>query len=100
MSVGCLDEASSNVDLASWQRRHPYHWSSADVLNLIYYVAEQCRSVDLGQLKGENFQDISGSSLCAMSMEDFVKRDPQHGKILHGCIQQLLEKCEKQSWFV
>jgi hypothetical protein len=78
----------------NWQRRHPKHWSNADVLDLIYFVATASSGVTLPNLRGEKFQGVCGTDLYHMSKSEYVERDPVYGGLLHDCIQELLIKSD------
>ncbi|KAL3842086.1 hypothetical protein ACJMK2_020151 [Sinanodonta woodiana] len=68
-------------DLLSWTFRHPEHWTTQEVLDWIYWVADY-QNMDCTRLKGEAFQNITGVQLCHMTLEDFTIRDPEFGTCL------------------
>ena len=41
-------------------------------------------------LRGENFQNVSGAQLCQMSAGDFTKLEPKFGETLFDVFQKLL----------
>ncbi|XP_035825263.1 probable serine/threonine-protein kinase DDB_G0282963 [Aplysia californica] len=76
-------------NLLSWTRRHPEGWTSSEVLDWLFYVAqEHCQ--DMQELRGENFQGITGSQLCQMGLEDFTKLEPKFGAVLFEVFKKLL----------
>jgi len=78
----------------NWQRLHPSFWSNGDVLDVIFYVASKSSHGPdaVHNLRGEKFQNLSGSDLYRMSRQDFRDRDSVYGDLLFDCIQELLSK--------
>ncbi|XP_064600485.1 ETS homologous factor-like [Liolophura sinensis] len=85
--------AVDHSGLHSWTAQHPEHWSSPDVLNWVYFVAEK-HNLDTSQIRGEHFQNITGQQLCRMQREDFERRDPVYGAYLFGILQNLLKEAK------
>jgi len=76
-------------DMKSWTEKHPEHWSTIEVLDWIYYVAAE-HKLDVGVLRGENFNTITGPQLCAMTMQEFQEKDPEYGFYYYNLFQQIL----------
>jgi len=74
-----------------WHRKHPEVWCGEEILDWIYYVAD-LSNMDLKNLKGEQFQGLTGKQVCSMTHDDFVVRDPENGALIFNCLQQLLDK--------
>ena len=82
-----------------WQRLHPSFWGSDDVLDVIFFVASKSPHGpdSVHNLRGEKFQDLSGSDLYRMTRQDFRDRDAVYGDLLFDCIQELLSKSRTRS---
>lgn len=78
--------------LLSWTRKHPEHWQSQEVLDWIYFVAEECFQDTDAPVRGENFNNVTGAQLCRMTLEDFMRCDGFYGKELYdkfrACLMQ------------
>ncbi|KAK3602630.1 hypothetical protein CHS0354_034215 [Potamilus streckersoni] len=78
----------ADEDLLSWTFKHPEHWTTQEVLDWIYWVADY-QNMDCTRLKGEAFQNITGVQLCHMTLEDFIIRDPEFGNCLFEMFKNL-----------
>lgn len=74
--------------LLSWTQKHPEHWTPSEVLDWIYFIADTLQ-IDATTLRGEAFQNIGGPQLCSMTLEDFVRRDPQNGQCFHDMFMSI-----------
>lgn len=85
-------EQNDNIQLLSWTRKHPEHWESREVLDWVYYVAEELFPESDSPIRGEKFQAVTGSQLCKMTLQDFLDCDNYYGKALYDtfnyCLQQ------------
>ncbi|KAK6972846.1 ETS-related transcription factor Elf-3 [Biomphalaria glabrata] len=75
--------------LLSWTRHHPENWSSSDVLDWIFFVAQE-RGLDMQDFRGENFQNLTGAQLCQMGLGDFTQLEPRFGRIIYEMLKNLL----------
>jgi hypothetical protein len=75
--------------LLSWTRQHPEHWTRTEVLDWLFYVAQE-RGLDMQDLRGEAFQSVSGSQMCRMGIEDFCHLEPKYGALLYQMFKKLL----------
>ncbi len=82
---------TEETDLMSWTERHPHNWTSAEVMDWVYYVAQEFE-MDSTNYRGDNFNDLTGEQLCEMKREDFLCRDPVNGDMLFNLCQKVLEK--------
>lgn len=80
------------MQLLSWIRKHPEHWESREVLDWVYYVADQLFPESESPIRGEKFQTVTGSQLCRMGLEDFLECDNYYGKALHDTFQYCLNQ--------
>ena len=78
-----------DISALSWHRKNPLDWSSADVLDWIYY-GSGLSEMNLVCLKGETFQGISGRSFCSMTSAEFEKRDEEFGIMLFNSLHSFL----------
>lgn len=90
--ANCFSDRLQTEADNNWKICHPSKWSNADVLDLIYFVAEKSKFIDVTHLSGERFQDIDGIKLPSMTKRDFVKRDPTYGHMLYDTIKELLSQ--------
>ena len=79
----CSDE----IDLKSWTNKHPEQWGPREVLDWVYCVADKCR---ITGIRGEKFNQKTGSELCRLNREQFVTLEPDYGSLLYGCLHKLL----------
>lgn len=87
----CLqDYRTQYISALSWHRKNPLDWSSADVLDWIYY-GSGLSEMNLVCLKGETFQGISGRSFCSMTSAEFEKRDEEFGIMLFNSLHSFLD---------
>ena len=81
--------------LLSWTQKHPEHWTPSEVLDWIYFIADTLQ-IDATTLRGEAFQNIGGPQLCGMTLEDFVRRDPQNGQCFHDMFMSIRKDGEHE----
>lgn len=84
----CIAGGDSD-SLLSWTRQHPEHWSRAEVLDWLFFVAQE-RGLDMQDFRGEAFQSLTGSQLCHMTMDDFMLLEPKYGILLYQMLKKLL----------
>ncbi|XP_076471803.1 uncharacterized protein LOC143301415 [Babylonia areolata] len=84
-----LVEGTDSDSLLSWTRHHPEHWSRTEVLDWLFYVAQE-RGLDMTDFRGEAFQSLTGSQLCRMGVEDFTRLEPRYGALLYQMFKKLL----------
>ncbi|XP_076451007.1 uncharacterized protein LOC143286931 isoform X2 [Babylonia areolata] len=84
-----MDTAEDSDSLVSWTRQHPEHWSHTEVLDWLFYVAQE-RGLDMQELRGEAFQSLTGRQLSRMTREDFSRLEPKHGAFLYHMFKTLL----------
>ncbi|CAG2186747.1 ELF3 [Mytilus edulis] len=75
-------------DNCRWRNKHPENWNSKDVLDWLFYTAEKC-NLEFSKLHSENFQSISGSDLCKLSIEDFERIESVYGRMLYSLFKEL-----------
>ncbi|CAL1540469.1 unnamed protein product, partial [Lymnaea stagnalis] len=87
----CSSEQSleDNDRLLSWTRHHPENWSSSEVLDWLFFVAQE-RGLDMQEFRGENFQNINGMQLCQMGLGDFTRLEPRFGRSIYEMFKNLL----------
>ncbi|XP_063400425.1 ETS-related transcription factor Elf-3-like isoform X2 [Mytilus trossulus] len=85
-------EQSENTQLLSWTRKHPEHWESREVLDWVYYVADELFPESESPIRGEKFQNITGSQLCRMTLADFLDCDGYYGKSLYDTFRSCLNQ--------
>ncbi|KAL5007394.1 hypothetical protein ScPMuIL_016200 [Solemya velum] len=79
---------STTTDLRRWTQRHPEHWTPSEVLDWIFFVADQR---GLETVRGESFQNVCGSDLCNMDLTGFILRDHNNGAILYEVFNNLVD---------
>ena len=89
MNVVMLIAATESESLLSWTRQHPEHWTRTEVLDWLFFVAQE-RGIDMQDFRGEAFQSLTGSHLCRMSMDDFARLEPKYGSLLYQMFKKLL----------
>lgn len=67
------------MDMLSWTQKHPQNWSTLEVLDWLYYVAD-AKHLDIAKLRGEQFNSVTGKELCEMTLGQFIERDPEYGQ--------------------
>lgn len=67
------------MDMLSWTQKHPQNWSTLEVLDWLYYVAD-AKHLDIAKLRGEQFNSVTGKELCEMALGQFIERDPEYGQ--------------------
>uniref|UniRef100_A0A8W8N9I2 ETS homologous factor n=3 Tax=Magallana gigas TaxID=29159 RepID=A0A8W8N9I2_MAGGI len=70
---------SDSMDMLSWTQKHPQNWSTLEVLDWLYYVAD-AKHLDIAKLRGEQFNSVTGKELCEMTLGQFIERDPEYGQ--------------------
>ncbi|XP_059150643.1 ETS-related transcription factor Elf-3-like isoform X2 [Physella acuta] len=85
-SQGALEDGDR---LLSWTRHHPERWSSNEVLDWLFFVAQE-RGLEMQEFRGENFQNLSGAQLCQMSLADFTRLEPHFGTVIYEMFKALL----------
>ncbi|XP_070199469.1 ETS-related transcription factor Elf-3-like isoform X1 [Littorina saxatilis] len=80
---------TESENLLSWTRQHPEHWTRTEVLDWLFFVAQE-RGIDMQDFRGEAFQSLTGSQLCRMSMEEFGQVEPKYGGLLYQMFKKLL----------
>ena len=84
-----------NLSLLSWTRKHPEHWERQEVLDWVYYVAEELfPENESSPIKGEKFNNVTGAQLCRMTLEDFQSCDAYYGKALYDTFRTCLNQGE------
>ena len=81
--------------MSKWTSKHPRQWSSNDVLDWLYSSVEK-EGVDLGRLRGEAFQNVSGIQLCNMTQEEFIEKEPEYGHQIFQSFKNLLNSSRYQ----
>ena len=81
--------ATESESLLSWTRQHPEHWSRTEVLDWLFFVAQE-RGLDMQDFRGEAFQSLAGAHLCRMSIDDFARLEPKYGPLLYQMFKKLL----------
>ena len=76
-------EQADTMQLLSWTRKHPEHWESREVLDWVYYIADELFPDSESPIRGEKFQTVTGSQLCNMNLQDFLECDNYYGRALH-----------------
>lgn len=76
--------------MSKWASKHPRQWTTDDVLDWLYSSVEK-EGVDLGRLRGEAFQNVTGVELCNMSEEEFIEKEPEYGGLLFKSFQRLID---------
>lgn len=84
---------SGSPDVCRWRNKHPENWNSKDVLDWLFYTAEKC-NLEFSKLHSENFQSISGSDLCKLSIEDFERIESVYGRMLYSLFKDLRDGCK------
>ncbi|KAL8594860.1 hypothetical protein ACOMHN_016101 [Nucella lapillus] len=84
-----LMETTDSNSLLSWTRQHPEHWTHSEVLDWLFYVAQE-RGMDMQDLRGEAFQTLTGRQLSHMTREDFSRLEPKYGGLLYQMFKTLL----------
>lgn len=75
-------------DFKSWTEKHPDSWSSNEVLDWIFDVANE-RNLDVAHLHAENFRTVTGYHLCRFTQQEFHERDPDYGTLYYEIFRQL-----------
>ncbi|XP_046338732.2 ETS-related transcription factor Elf-3-like isoform X2 [Haliotis rufescens] len=84
------DEVFEDQDsFLSWTRKHPEHWNCKEVLDWLFYLGQE-QDLNMSQLRAEAFQDLTGSQLCNMTADDFLRIDPKFGKLFYEMLRKLL----------
>lgn len=78
-----------------WKHTHPKYWTSADILDFVYYYADK-EKIPMRNFRGEKFGSMDGSSLCKMSRTDFVEIDENFGGRLYSFLQSYINSAEKE----
>lgn len=84
-----MDTSEDGESLLSWTRHHPEHWTRTQVLDWLFFVAQE-RGLDMQELRGEAFQSVTGGQLCRMSLDDFGRLEPKYGLVLYQMFKKLL----------
>lgn len=84
---------SENMDMTSWTQKHPQNWSTLEVLDWLYYVAE-ARNLDVAKLRGEQFNSVTGKELCEMTLSKFIERDPEYGQQFYEMFRRLVNEAQ------
>lgn len=75
-------------ELLRWTQKHPDHWSTLEVLDWAYYMADYYQ-LDGSKFRGENYQSLTGSMMSRMTQSDFQRYDPEFGHMFYDLFQQL-----------
>lgn len=89
-------DESDSIQLLSWTRKHPEHWECREVLDWVYYVAEELFPETDAPICGEKFNKVTGADLCRMKLEDFLACDSYYGKALYDTFRT----CVNQGQFI
>ncbi|XP_041366538.1 ETS-related transcription factor Elf-3-like [Gigantopelta aegis] len=73
----------------SWTRKHPEHWSCKEVLDWLFFLGQE-KGLDMSELRGEGFQNLTGSQLCRLTEEEFFQIDPKFGKLFYEMLKKML----------
>nr|XP_022288480.1 ETS homologous factor-like isoform X1 [Crassostrea virginica] len=84
---------SENMDMLSWTQKHPQNWSTLEVLDWLYYVAE-AKNLDVAKLRGEQFNSVTGKELCEMTLSKFLERDPEYGQQFYEMFRRLVNEAQ------
>ncbi|CAH1787367.1 unnamed protein product [Owenia fusiformis] len=79
---------SSESNLLSWQQCHPENWTTEQVLDWLFFMAESIQAG--GDFHGERFQDFNGKEMRNLTRLQFQERDNKYGGALYDHFQQLL----------
>ncbi|XP_052214272.1 ETS-related transcription factor Elf-3-like isoform X2 [Dreissena polymorpha] len=88
-----FDESScetTHSECMSWTLKHPESWCPMDVLDWLYWSAENYE-IDCSVLRGEAFRMITGEQLCQMTVHDFTLLEPTFGPLLHRLFREQLQ---------
>lgn len=83
----------SEDNFTSWTLKRPAEWSSEDIIDWIYSVADPL-DMKLDTVCGESYQGVSGQQLCRFSVDQFLQRDHINGQRLYSCLQELLQQSQ------
>jgi hypothetical protein len=81
------------MDMLSWTQKHPQNWSTLEVLDWLYYVAE-AKNLDVAKLRGEKFNSVTGKELCEMTLGQFMERDPEYGQQFYEMFRRLVNEAQ------
>lgn len=81
------------MDMLSWTQKHPQNWSTLEVLDWLYYVAE-AKNLDVAKLRGEQFNSVTGKELCEMTLSKFLERDPEYGQQFYEMFRRLVNEAQ------
>ncbi|XP_048727980.1 ETS homologous factor-like isoform X2 [Ostrea edulis] len=84
---------SDNIEMLSWTQKHPQNWSTLEVLDWLYYVAE-AKNLDVAKLRGEQFNSVTGKELCEMTLSQFIERDPEYGQQFYEMFRRLVNEAQ------
>ncbi|XP_071452744.1 ETS homologous factor-like [Hetaerina americana] len=73
-----------------WQEKAVKQWSREDIMSWIVFVATEnglrCEDIMLS-----GFRDLNdGLGLCALTLDDFLRLEPNHGALFYHALQKLL----------
>jgi hypothetical protein len=80
-----------NTDFKSWTLKHPEYWQKNEVLDWLFYVAQECH-MEYSRLAAEQFNTVTGTDMVRMNQKDWQALEPNYGDKLHSCFQNLLAK--------
>ncbi len=69
----------------------PQNWSCQDVQNWVLHVSLKDPDIRVQDVPLENFEKVSGSELCQMNLDDFIKLEPTHGAKYYHALWHLSE---------
>lgn len=70
-----------------WKEKPMKQWTSGNVMAWLIYVIEEQERLNFEHVKMHEF-NVDGMSLCNLSEQDFIERDPKFGSILYRSLQQ------------
>ena len=73
--------------MTSWTKKHPDDWTSKMVIDWVYCIAG-LHNID-GKVRGEAFQNRTGSCLQNMALNDFRLLSETHGHIFYNHYKSL-----------